>query len=74
MRYTPITNFVLVDAVLLRRPDLAVDALRHLVLPALALCTVPMAIIARMTRSSMLEVLRRTTCARPGPRACGSAP
>ena len=58
MRYTPITNFVLVDAVLLRRPDLAVDALRHLVLPALALCTVPMAIIARMTRSSMLEVLQ----------------
>jgi peptide/nickel transport system permease protein len=58
VRYTPITNFVFVDAVLLRRPDLAVDALRHLVLPALALCTVPMAIIARMTRSSMLEVLQ----------------
>jgi peptide/nickel transport system permease protein len=57
-RYTPITNFVLIDAVLQRRPDLAVTALRHLVLPAIALCTVPMAIIARMTRGSMLEVLR----------------
>jgi peptide/nickel transport system permease protein len=57
-RYTPITNFVLLDAVLQRRPDLAVNAVRHLILPALALCTVPMAIIARMTRSAMLEVLR----------------
>jgi peptide/nickel transport system permease protein len=35
------------------------DALRHLILPALALGTIPMAIIARMTRSAMLEVLGR---------------
>ncbi|WP_299024006.1 ABC transporter permease [uncultured Thermanaerothrix sp.] len=34
------------------------DALTHLILPALALSTIPMSIIARMTRSSMLEVLR----------------
>jgi peptide/nickel transport system permease protein len=33
------------------------DALKHLVLPAIALGTIPMAIIARMTRSSLLEVL-----------------
>jgi peptide/nickel transport system permease protein len=33
------------------------DALKHLVLPALALSTIPMSIIARMTRSSMLETL-----------------
>ena len=33
------------------------DALIHLILPALALSTIPMALIARMTRSSMLEVL-----------------
>jgi peptide/nickel transport system permease protein len=33
------------------------DALRHLILPALALGTIPMALIARMARSSMLEVL-----------------
>jgi peptide/nickel transport system permease protein len=33
------------------------DAIRHLLLPALALATIPMAIIARMTRSSTLEVL-----------------
>lgn len=35
------------------------DAIRHLILPALALATIPMAIIARMTRSSTLEVLGR---------------
>ena len=33
------------------------DALAHLILPAVALATIPMALIARMTRSSMLEVL-----------------
>jgi len=35
------------------------DAITHLILPAVALSTIPMAIIARMTRSSMLEVLGR---------------
>lgn len=35
------------------------DTIRHLILPASALATIPMAIIARMTRSSMLEVLGR---------------
>jgi peptide/nickel transport system permease protein len=38
---------------------LFVDALRHLILPAIALGTIPMAIIARMTRSSLLDVLGR---------------
>jgi peptide/nickel transport system permease protein len=37
--------------------ELMKDALTHLILPALALSTIPMALIARMTRSSMLEVL-----------------
>lgn len=35
------------------------DALKHLILPAMALSTIPLAIIARITRSSMLEVLRQ---------------
>ena len=34
-----------------------VDSLRHLILPAIALGTIPLAIIARITRSSLLEVL-----------------
>ena len=37
--------------------NLVKDATTHLILPAFALATIPMAIIARMTRSSMLEVL-----------------
>jgi dipeptide transport system permease protein len=39
-------------------------------LPSIVLGTVPLAVIARMTRSAMLEVLKRTTCAPPAPRAC----
>jgi len=53
----PITNLVLVDAVLRWNIPVFIQGFRHLLLPALALGTIPMAIIARMTRSSMLEVL-----------------
>lgn len=35
------------------------DAIKHMILPAMALSTIPLAIIARMTRSSMLEVLKQ---------------
>jgi peptide/nickel transport system permease protein len=35
------------------------DSVQHMILPALALATIPLAIVARMTRSSMLEVLRQ---------------
>ncbi len=34
------------------------EVLKHIILPGIALATIPMAIIARMTRSSMLEVMR----------------
>ena len=47
----------LVNSVLTWRWDVFVDALRHLILPAMAVGTIPLAIIARMTRSSMLDVL-----------------
>jgi peptide/nickel transport system permease protein len=57
MDFTPITNLLLLDAVLKGDPQILFQALRHLALPALALGTIPMAIIARMTRSAMLEVL-----------------
>ena len=52
-----ISNIDLVNAVLIWRWDIFFDALRHLILPALALATIPMAVIARMTRSSLLDVL-----------------
>jgi peptide/nickel transport system permease protein len=57
--YVPWTNFVILDALLQRDWATLVDAVRHLILPALALATIPLAVIARMTRASMLEVLSR---------------
>jgi peptide/nickel transport system permease protein len=54
-----ITNFYLVDSLLTWNMAALKDALWHLILPAIALGTVPMSIIARMTRSSMLEVLQQ---------------
>jgi len=48
----------LVNALLTLNWELFWDAVRHLILPAVAVATIPMAIIARMTRSSLLEVLR----------------
>jgi peptide/nickel transport system permease protein len=54
-----ITNFYVLDAIITRNWSALVDVLHHLALPALALSTIPMAIVARMTRSSMLEVLRQ---------------
>jgi peptide/nickel transport system permease protein len=56
---TTITNFYVLDAILTRNWAALKDALMHLALPAIALSTIPLAIVARMTRSSMLEVLRQ---------------
>jgi peptide/nickel transport system permease protein len=53
-----ITNLVLIDGSITGNWGALGDALKHLAMPAVALATIPMAIIARMTRSSMLEVLR----------------
>ena len=53
-----ITNLVLVDSLLTGNMEGFVDALKHIAMPAIALATIPMAIIARMTRSSMLDVLQ----------------
>ncbi|WP_059172652.1 ABC transporter permease [Bacillus sp. FJAT-27445] len=55
---TAITNFYLLDTLLQGRFDQFVVVARHLTLPSMALATIPMAIIARMTRSSMLEVMK----------------
>lgn len=53
-----ITNFYIIDTILQGRWDQLGQVIKHLILPGLALATIPMAIIARMTRSSMLEVMR----------------
>jgi peptide/nickel transport system permease protein len=57
--FEPWTNFVILDTILERDWTALRDALRHLVLPAVALATIPLAVVARMTRASMLEVLSR---------------
>lgn len=54
----PITHLVILDALLQGNVRAALDALWHLVLPALTLGTIPLAIIAKITRSGMLEVMR----------------
>jgi len=53
-----VTGFMLIDSLLSSDAGAFKSALSHLVLPAIVLGTIPMAVIARMTRSSMLEVLR----------------
>jgi ABC-type dipeptide/oligopeptide/nickel transport system permease component len=52
-----LSNMYTVNGLLTLQFNLFIDALRHMILPAVALGTIPMAIIARMTRSSLLEVL-----------------
>ncbi len=52
-----VSNINTLNAVLTLNGSLLVDTLRHMILPAVALGTIPMAIIARMTRSSLLDVL-----------------
>jgi peptide/nickel transport system permease protein len=51
-----VTNFVFIDSLLAGRFDAFVDALRHMILPAIALGSIPLAIIARITRASVLDV------------------
>jgi peptide/nickel transport system permease protein len=52
------THLVVLDALLAGNGPAALDALWHLVLPAVTLGTIPLAIVAKITRSGMLEVLR----------------
>ena len=56
----PVTGFMLIDTLLSNEPnhmDAFKDAIIHLILPVIALATLPTAIIARMTRQSMLDTL-----------------
>jgi peptide/nickel transport system permease protein len=57
MDATRITNFYVLDGLLTREWDAAWDAVLHLILPAIALGTIPLAIIVRITRASVLDVL-----------------
>ena len=52
-----VSNMYTVNALLSAQWDIFIDGLRHMILPAIALATIPLAIIARITRSSLLDVL-----------------
>lgn len=52
-----VTNLYFLNAIIHLDGKLFLDSLKHMILPAMALGTIPMALIARMTRSSLLEVL-----------------
>lgn len=55
--FEPVTGFMLIDSLLSGQEGAFWSALRHMILPSIALGTIPMAVIARQTRSAMLEVL-----------------
>lgn len=55
--FEPTTGFLLIDSLLSDQDGAFLSALHHLVLPTVVLGTIPLAVIARITRSSMLEVL-----------------
>ena len=50
------TNFYILDAIIDRDPATLWDVIKHLILPAIALGSIPLAIIARITRASVLDV------------------
>jgi peptide/nickel transport system permease protein len=52
-----VTNFMLIDTLIAGQLDAFVDAARHLILPAIALGTIPLAIIMRITRASVIDVM-----------------
>jgi peptide/nickel transport system permease protein len=54
---TRITGFFVLDGIITREWDAAWDAFKHLILPAVALATIPFAVIFRITRAAVLEVL-----------------
>ena len=58
MYYFPdVTGFMLIDSLLSGQPGAFKSAVSHLILPSVVLATIPLAVIARQTRSAMLEVL-----------------
>jgi peptide/nickel transport system permease protein len=54
---THVTGFAVLDGLLTGEYDASWDAIRHLVLPAIALGTIPLAVVVRITRASVLDVL-----------------
>jgi dipeptide transport system permease protein len=55
--FPQVTGFMLIDSLLSGQKGAFVSSIQHLILPSIVLATIPLAVIARQTRSAMLEVL-----------------
>jgi dipeptide transport system permease protein len=55
--FPPVTGFMLIDSLMSGQKGAFASAISHLALPSIVLATIPLAVIARQTRSAMLEVL-----------------
>ncbi|WP_425405308.1 ABC transporter permease subunit [Hwanghaeella sp.] len=55
--FEPVTGFMLIDSLLSDQKGAFLSAVNHLILPSIVLGTIPLAVVARQTRSAMLEVL-----------------
>lgn len=55
--FPQVTGFMLIDSLLSGQKGAFASAVSHLILPSIVLATIPLAVIARQTRSAMLEVL-----------------
>lgn len=55
--FEPVTGFMLIDSLLSGEEGAFASAVSHLILPSIVLATIPLAVIARQTRSAMLEVM-----------------
>lgn len=55
--FPPVTGFMLIDSLLSGQKGAFASAVSHLILPSVVLATIPLAVIARQTRSAMLEVM-----------------
>ncbi|MTH65768.1 ABC transporter permease subunit [Paracoccus shanxieyensis] len=55
--FPPVTGFMLIDSLISGQAGAFTSAVSHLILPAIVLATIPLAVIARQTRSAMLEVM-----------------
>jgi len=55
--FPSVTGFMLIDSLISGQKGAFASAFSHLILPSVVLATIPLAVIARQTRSAMLEVL-----------------
>ncbi|KGJ08804.1 ABC transporter permease subunit [Paracoccus versutus] len=55
--FPQVTGFMLIDSLISGQKGAFASALSHLILPSIVLATIPLAVIARQTRSAMLEVM-----------------